>query len=472
MDFKLKQMTSAPIDTVAPVDKLVTIKTLVPNKILVPIDTLAQDKNGKLTISFFANFCISAILVAAFSSCGPVKVDMDGDDGQIGEPLSKLSGLSSFQGESQGVIGIYDETVKKIQIFNLKDKLHVASLDTVESKTEYKDHFVLYGNEGKYAVDITTQGIAIISQDNKVVKDPIVLVGKPISAAFDSSRGHLVIYDDAGSVGLLHLDGTGRVIKSKVRGSRLNGSNGPTISSGDLLEDGNLVLSMSDGTIALVDFLQSLNGTTWVYSSKVTGLPLAQWVSRIPGQANQILLRIKSTGGHSIYIYDMQTETVLSTYAISGYVEKSSRNGHPHLVLSPLDSNSYVVVYPVNGVLQSVQRTRYASESVSTVLNSRLSLVEDSFSYVEAVRSSGFFDENWNYNSIRENRTFNKFSLSEMLLQSKFSIPNGVLIELSEDHLLALYPHRLGYAVSFELDSANGQSRHEFRFFNRRWLKK
>ena len=390
----------------------------------------------------------------------------------VGEPLSKLSGLSNFQGESKGVVGIFDETVKKIQLFDLTAKTHIATLDTVEAKTEYKDHFVLYGEAGKYAVDITTQGIAIISADNVVVRDPITLVGKPISAAFDSVLGHLVIYDDAGSVGLMQLDSNGRVLKSKVRGSRLNGSNGPTISSGDLLADGNLVLSMNDGTIALADFSQTINGTVWSYATKVTGLPAAQWISRIPGQPSQVLMRIKGAGGHSVYIYDLQTQTVLSTYAITGFIEKSSRNGSPHLVLSPSDSNSYIVVYPVNGALQIVQRTRYATESVSTILSSRLSLTSDTFSYVETVKTGATFDEEWNYNSFRENRTFNKFNLSEMLLQNKFSIPNGVLIEMSEDNLLALYPHRLGYAVSYDLDSPNGQLRNEFRFFNRKWLKK
>jgi len=419
-------------------------------------------------------FIVALAAMTFLFSCTPPKINATDDDYKIGDLLAKMSSLSKADGTEKNVIGIYDETVQKIHIFDLKNHQHINTLDSNPSAVSAKEHFVLYDDQGNYVVDITTKGFAIINKNNQSNKNALKLMGKPISAAFRSDLGYLVLYDDAGSIGIFKLDSQGNISKQYLLGNRVDSAFGaPTIAAGDLLDNGNLVASLSDGRLAVIDLEQTLNQRKWVYSVKSTNLTKAQWIARVPNNANQVLFRIsaETTGSieHKIYLYDLATESVLNQLSISGYVEKSSRSSQPHFLISSADRKEISLIYPEAGQLQLITQFRHNLSIAKNIVNSQLDLKTNVFSFIEVQTRAGYYDENLTYNSITENRAYKKFRLPDMLLLNTFKIPNGTTMEMSEDFILALFPHRLGYAISYATDES---SQHEFKFFNRGNLKK
>lgn len=56
-----------------------------------------------------------------------------------------------------------------------------------------------------------------------------------------------------------------------------------------------------------------------------------------------------------------------------------------------------------------------------------------------------------------------------MLLNTSANIPNGTNIEVSDKYIFSLFPNKLGYATSYNIEDKNQFS---FEFFNRGFLKK
>ena len=422
-----------------------------------------------------AAISVSTLLCAGLlSSCTPPKTNANNDDYLIGEQLAKVSSMTKADGTGKNIVGVYDETTQKIQIFDLKSNQHINTLDANPSAVSAKEHFVLYDDAGNYVVDLTTKGFAIINKNNQSNKNALKLMGKPISAAFRSDLGYLVLHDDAGSVGIIKLDAQGNILKQYLLGSRIDNTlTAPTIAAGDLLDNGNLVTSLSDGRIAVIDIEQTLNQRKWVYTTKTTGLTKAQWLSRVPNNANQILFRISpdSSGAaeHKIYLYDLSTEAILDQVSVRGYLEKSSRGSHPHFLISSSDQKEISLIYPEANQLRSITQFRHNLSTAKNIVNSHLDLNTNIFSFIEVETRSTYPNENLNYNSILEDRNYKRFRLPDMLLLNTFKIPNGTTMAMSEDFILALFPHKLGYAISYATDES---SQHEFKFFNRGNLKK
>ncbi len=422
-----------------------------------------------------ANMFATALVTAVFLfSCTLPKINSNDDDYQIGDQLAKTSSMSKADGTEKNIVGIYDETVQKIHIFDLKSNQHINTFDSNPSAISAKEHFVLYDDSGNYVVDITTKGFAIINKNNQSNKNALKLMGKPISAAFRSDLGYLILYDDAGSIGIFKLDVQGNILKQYLLGNRIDSALGaPTIASGDLLDNGSLVTSLSDGRLAVIDVEQTLNQRKWVYSVKTTNLTKAQWIARVPNNTNQVLFRVSPEGmgsvEHKIYLYDLSTETILNQISVTGYIEKSSRNSQPHFLISSSDEKEISLIYPEANQLRLITQFRHNLSTAKNIVNSHLDLNSNVFSFIEVETRTAYLNENLNYNSILEDRAYKKFRLPDMLLLNTFKIPNGTTMEMSEDFILALFPHKLGYAISYATDES---SKYEFKFFNRGNLKK
>lgn len=404
----------------------------------------------------FRNFLI-CILIGFLSSCVNSKPDVFGEDYLIGDLLTKTSRMANSDGSEQNKIAIFDTTIRKIHLFDLDANALRATIDTVESKAG-SDHAVLHDNVGNYIVDITEGGFSITNKYNLANINPIKLLGKPLSAAFRPDLGTLVIYDDVGSIGLLQLNSEGNVLKTWVGGSRLNSSEDITINSGDLLDNGHLVTSLSDGRMADIDVNSSIQNKRWIYSVKVTGLSTAKWISKIPGNSSQVFFYLSNQTTQKIYLYDLVTETVLDSYEVIGNFERASRFSHPHMLVTSSNSAILEIIYPEGTELKKIKMPKHNFMSLKYILSSNMNLNEDSLSFIEGKSS---FDN--------DTRAFKKYRLSDMLLATSMDLPSNASLQISNQFILALFPSKLGHAVSYSTDA---RSHFEFKFFNRGSLKK
>src|SRR6185503_16676421 len=109
----------------------------------------------------------------------------------------------------------------------------------------------------------------------------------PKSASYQASRGYLVVYDDLHAVGIFKLNPLGAVISYWMSGPVVTGD--VTISSGDLDDEGKLVLGLSDNSIMVVDVEQSLTQQNYVSVNQfATGLTDLQWIAPIHDDPAQV----------------------------------------------------------------------------------------------------------------------------------------------------------------------------------------
>ncbi len=412
-------------------------------------------------------FILATMIV--LSSCDmKYQGDYEGDY-KVGELLTNFSKLANDGGSEQNKIAVFDENVRKIHLFDLNQNKLVSTVNAVELSNQDK-HAILFDENGNYIIDIISGGFAITNKQGISQINPIKLSGGPVSGAFRSDLGLLVIYDDVGSVGLLKLTAQGDVIQSWVGGSRLNSLSPAVISAGDLLDNGHLLISMTDGTLADIDIVQTLNQKKWIYTSIVTNLPAAAWVSRIPGNSLQVLLRISDDTDHKIYLFDLATKTITDSYLLQGHLEKSARAIYPHILVSTLDDSSMELIYVENDLIKKIKMPYRKVNYQEKILLSRLNVANDTFSFVE---SKGIIDKSADgellLNTYRAFRTYKQFRLNDMLLVATTEIPNGTNVEISDKYIFSLFPNKLGYATNYNIED---KTKFAFEFFNRGFLKK
>ena len=416
-------------------------------------------------------FNIVFILVAmiVLSSCDmKYKGDIDGDY-KVGELLANFSKLANDGGSEQNKIAVFDENIRKIHLFDLNQNKLVSTVNAIEVSNQDK-HAILYDANGNYIVDIISGGFAITNKQGISQINPIKLSGGPVSGAFRSDLGLLVIYDDVGSVGLLKLTAQGDIIQSWVGGSRLNSLSSAVISAGDLLDNGHLLISMTDGTLADIDIMQTLSQKKWIYTSVATNLPAAAWVARVPDNSLQVLLRVSDDNDHKIYLFDLATKTVIDSHILQGHLEKSARAIHPHVLISSLDDSSMELFYVENNIIKKIKMPYRKVNYNEKILLSRLNIEKDTFSFVDSKGSiEKSADGELLLNTYRAYRTYKQFRLNDMLLVTTTEIPNGTNVEISDKYIFSLFSNKLGYATNYNIDN---KTQFAFEFFNRGYLKK
>lgn len=417
----------------------------------------------KITLSLC--FLLSGFIL----SCTPVKSDNTDDDYRIGEKLESKNSLTTYSGAATKIVALYDSTVSKIQIFDLENKKHLRTLNSGLDKTA-KDHFLLYNEQGNYVIELTQKGFSLIKSNGEVIDNPIKLIGVPTSASFRPEIGLLVLQDDANSVGILKISTTGEILKSWIGGSKIDSASTGSLASGDMNENGELVASMTDGQIVKIDLNSSLTQKAWVYDKKGTLPSKAKWLATIQGQPQRILVRTSTVEKeHTLILYDLNTQSILDSKTVTGYLENSGRFFNPHVVINNNDLNELAFITTDGLQLYSNTFQHRNSYSNIDVISSVYDKNTDSLSYVQIERTYLTDDGYISLNAVKEKRTFKKFRMTDYLLMSEFAIPNNTTIDFSNDFVFSLYPNKTGYATVY---NDEGKVNHEFKFFNRKFLKK
>jgi hypothetical protein len=354
------------------------------------------------------------------------------DENLIGSKLESISSLRGSSGNDSSNVVLFDPVIKKLHQFNLDQMNVVRTLDVLNAD---QPHYVLHDNAGNYILDLSLKHISVFDKNSNPQHNPIQFFGKPISAAFRPDLGLLVMYDDLQTAGVVKMDSNGVVQKAAVFGSIV--SNDQTIATGDLLEDGNLVLGLSDQSIAEIDITQSLAQDKWVSQIHASGLTDIVWIAPVPTKPRLLLIKSKL----QVSLYDLDSTSVISSLAVTGSIEKYSKVFNPH-VLERIDSRTLKLIY-TDGI---TIKTRLMNRQYKTILSSDLDLAKNIWTFVEANLYSLDPQIN-NTNIYKYKREIVRYRVSDMVaLQSKF-IPDRAEVKLANDYFFCLFPSDLGYAT-------------------------
>ena len=388
----------------------------------------------------FNKIILSGLAICVLNACGQSGTAGDGSsENLVGTPLQAVSGISKEDGSDKKTIVVFDETVRKIHLFDLAGAQHLQAYAVLNPSEK---HYLVSQDQGNYILDISLKNVSLFNSQGQRTDSVLKFVGQPQSAAYVSNLNLFAVYDDLSDLGILLLDSSGNVQSSWVGGSLL--AQNVSIASGDFLADGRMVLAGSDGSMWVVDTAQTLAQKKWVDTTFSTGLTQITWVAGVPENSN--LVFVKSL--NQLSIIDLTSNSVVSTFDSTNYnVEKYSKTFDPHVVLRSSSGNSLTMVYVDQGVLKN----RSLLTQSAAIMSSYLNLTTSTWTYVDTVSTYKF---SWNdLNTVKTQRTLKIYRFTDMAGTLRMSVPDNAHLELSQSYLFELFPSELGYAVRYDLQS-------------------
>lgn len=377
----------------------------------------------------------------------------------IGVPLVKNSSLQNQSSEDSNKIVVFDKTIRKIHLFDLENMNHLSKYETSNPDD---DHFLIYQDSLNYFIDLSKKHLNIVKLSGSSASSPINFKGTPVSAAFDSVNGYLVMYDTYQSVGILSLSKSGDIQSSYLSGPVIDDYS--QIRAGDLNSKGQLILAVqtltTDATptttykILVVDITESLKQQKLMYSEIQTSLTSIVWLAPLSSTSDEILIRSSDT----ISLLNIKTSTISSVTTTDWVVEKYSKVKNPHIIMRKKTENELrynptaerKVFYVENSSIKS----KSSSFRLNYILNSHLDLQKNTWSVTTSSYVKEYFLYNA-YNEIQTGREFTKYRFSDLLSTDALKIDDKAVIEISNDYLFSLMPSELGFATRTDLDTLN-----------------
>lgn len=390
-------------------------------------------------------FFLIALACMSIWSCGPSK-PINGDEDVIGRPPEKVSPMNKLNGEAKVSLIMQDKSTRRLQKFDTSIMKHQWSLSVAEPQL---DHYVLNADNESYFIDLFENNMAIYGSDSRLIESDISFSGSPISSALRSDLGLFLVYDKDLNVTLVKLNSTGRIIDSFRAGNRLAGTN---IRAGDFSTGGTLVLSLTDGTLALINAAGSVTKHEWQYEIWDSGVHAINWVAPIPNKADLVMVKTST----SLSVLDIVQRSVIATKDISGLqMLKLSKDFDPHY-LGKGDDGSLHLFYFDGTKIQEVIQQRPEQYTLSSHLN----VSENYWSMVtsDSVSRSWTNDEDeWT-----EQRHWRRFRLSDLLSSQVIKLPDLAQLHMNSKFVFALHPSELGWAERYNQD----RTVQEAKFFN------
>jgi len=394
-----------------------------------------------------------AILLAN-AACG-ISGSSFGEDNLIGSPLAEVSDLNRPDTNERSRVAVYDKTTNRIHEFDLEN----MSLRRSHSvRFPDQKHYVLHDDDRGYTIDLTLNGFSFFAANGSVQHDPIRLIGRPRSAAFRPELGLLVVYDDLQSVGILRINNLGQIDSTVLLGPIV--SDELTITAGDLTSDGRLILSLSDGQLAVVDTAQTLAQQEWVYTLQPTALTSITWIGPSTTNADRIFLRTAT----AVKIWDIATGAEIASADFSGgQIERLSKSVDPHVLTR---TSSGLKVYYADG---NIIRSRNLVQRRDRLLASYLNAQQNMWTSTWARGTTWWTGESHfnNPNATKEERELVQYRLSDLLALQQIQLRSDAQVNLSRTFVFSLFSSPLGYATRTNIQSGQVS---ELRLFNLPYL--
>ncbi len=393
-------------------------------------------------------------LILMLAACGEKLSSTEKEENVIGVPVEKISSLVKMDGGDSEQMAVFDEVTKRIHQFRMSDMSFIRSLSV---KSPDSKHSVIAHEKGNYVIDMYDQHVEIFDRSGNVTIDPIEMVGAPVSVAYRSDLNLFVLYDNLNSVVFIQLDSVGQVVDSWVGGSLI--ASQQSITSGDLLASGKLVLSLSDNSLAVVDVADTLKQKKWSFTTltpAMTGMTGISWLAPVSDNQNQIVAK----GLNEIAIIDLSSQSKVSSKALDGLdLEKLSKSSDAHIIArNHISSKEVNLFYAQSSALQ----IRTLQKQGLFIVSSQLSLAKDRWSFVDSnLKKINFYDNT--VDQVKQDRVLKMYRLSDMLAKKKMDVANDAQILISSNSLFELFPSELGWAVRHDLESGASS---EAKFFN------
>jgi hypothetical protein len=328
----------------------------------------------------------------------------------------------------------------------------------------------LASNDSSFFVDLSRSSLSIYNYNGFAQKDVLRLIGTPISSAYNPTTRHLVVYDELNSVHLLKISSTGALKSQWTGGPIVNDNN--SILAGDITESGDLVLSLTNGEIAIVDIDQSIQDRQWSFSLD-SSLPHQdiKWISAVAN--NTILYQNKD----ALVLYDYVTKTILDQknypdkYTTAAYGKTSD----PHVIYKKHLLNRFLIAYVDGAEIKSKEVLNH--QGAEALYQSRLDLNQNHWSFISTEgrflefnqsenSEDGFLDS---FSISKDNRTAVSYRFSDFLVIANTELPDDTKLKRTQNHVFTLFPSKLGYAEKIDVFSSRTEV---LRNFNIRYINK
>ena len=417
-------------------------------------------------------FVSSLILII---QCGGSNYSDDYFDGESSVLLgSSLKGFSSSSasGVSENSVIMIDEfhnLVLEFQVdpFELKQKIKIP--------TEMQAEQILVGAKNQFFLLQNGAEFGILKKDGSYQKNPIDLFGEIEGVAYDPSSNIMVIQDSFRALALVKLSDAGDIEESWVGGPLID--SGASFSSGTISGGGDVVLGLSDGRLAKIDFDKSIEKEKWVFENFEVSLADEEsdeetdealnlvdednqilWLSGIQGSSQFLWGRNKST----LFVVDLDSKEIVDQQSF----ETESVIGHfneaeGHFVLRSEDEGANVFeIYTANDEGNLVKTLVQFPESkanaldandATSVLDTELDLITISSRSRRSNRAYG------NYSGRSKQLLAFRFSDSKVVSINSLDLDDKVAV--SAKHLVVLKKSPMGVAERVKLGKARETER-------------
>ncbi len=361
-----------------------------------------------LLISKLFSFIFVTLMIV---SCAQ-RSDPTTGTGIIGQKISESSALLTQSGIKSDSYFSFDKKIGRVHKFDLNTMTLVWSYKSLSSKNAV--HGLVGDPEGDYVIDLSTKNIASYNENGLVDKNPFDFQGTPISAAYSPESNYLIVYDSYHSVGIVHIGSHGDLSDSVLLGPLL--SDDKSISAGDIDGKGNLILSMSDNSLVVVNLEETISNGDWVYEVVATSTSNINWLAPSNVLENHIL----ATSSTELLYINYESGTTVATDEISSVYLRSKR-GEPHIYTTSISGET--IAY---GAADGSLKSQAIDFTIDSIQNSALNSSDDTLAIFDG------------------NQTIIKGRLSDNLVIGTKSVANGVAVDLGADYFILDYNAQLG----------------------------
>jgi hypothetical protein len=366
------------------------------------------------------------------------------DDGRIGSPISEQAGLYNSYGLNSSVIFFVDLPSQRVMGVGLDD---FAIKHQFSIKNRGPEQYVAIDLNEKFVVNFSNKHLDVYGLDGGVYPRPFSFQGTPQSVAYNPYTRVMVMQDDLSSVGILKFAENGAITKSWLGGPQIESNE--SIVAGDLDRSGRLVLSLTSGSISVVDIDQTLEKQSWQASTFSPDLGVIKWIAPLANQEDLVMV----ASATKIAVLNVATKTVLESKDLNTDAQyiKKSKAGRPHIYTR---RTTGVELYLPNlaGTIE-VETIR-----VDRLSNLSMDDLEQSYLDIDAGTITTLFSP------ARQSKSILRLRLSDGLVSVEKSLEVEGDASLNAAKLFVNYDDPLGACELHHLDSSEVKSLKGYNF--------
>lgn len=389
--------------------------------------------------NFFVSIMASLILAFLIGSCS-YSTAADNEKGKIGKIPTFYSSAYVSKDTDANLMAMIDFPALRLQEFVLEPLSLKRSFGLPFAGD---DQSVIASANGQYFLVISGADYAIIRSDGKIDKNKVELPGTIESVAFDSAQNYLVLADKYQTVAVLSLNQSGEIIESWKGGPLVNDK---FVMAGEMLDNGRLLFSLGETTLAVIDVAATLKNGSWTYTADVSepfeiaDAKSMTWIASVPDFPNLAVV----LDSNRLMMIDLNTQAITGTpIDLTGLTQIAiSKDLTPHVITSSSSQRAADVatIHYVNKsgnlVSQSLKiTTAYLSKSFLDLDNDVLALSFDT--------DKDIFDTPKEV-TYSEKEVF-RYRLSDSMLMDQTEIKQQVKAGISPNYILNQFNSVLGY---------------------------